>query len=141
MGREGLNWYTNTMVRRDFLILALVLATAFAFFLSVFGPPIGTRETILGRNNARVTIDFGNGTVRVFEGPVLAGTTILHVLRASAKTGRISFDLSPAMDASGLRIGGVQSWAVWLNNVWVAGPLQYQLVSRGDSILFRYAKN
>ncbi len=125
LGAVALIFFQNDAFYRDF--------TGY-FTLS---PPPPARQF----RSARVTIDFGNGTKRAFEGESQAGMTILSALRLSGDTGRFKI----ATDERGaiLSIAGVRNalgkrWRVYRNDSMVQDLPGHIGVAAGDRITLRY---
>jgi hypothetical protein len=92
-------------------------------------------------SSVRVTIDFGNGTVRAFEGRVEEVMTALAVLRASAKAGDLAVETSNRGEL--LLIGEVENDGAHAWTFAVNGKNQGTIpgivdVSPGDQLQFAF---
>ena len=127
------------MWRSQSFLFAALLAVSFVFavVLALRGLDSGGGLMLPSRSDhARVTLDFANGTVRAFEGPVPRSMTIAHALRASAKAGHFTFDIAPVTGAGGLMIEGFTNWQVLHNGAAVSKQLDQTFVRQGDALLF-----
>ena len=125
LGAVALIFFENDSFYRDFT----------GYFDS--SPPLAIREF----RAARVTIDFGNGTKRAFEGESQAGMTILSALRLSGDVGQ--FKTATNERGAIVAIAGVgnamgKRWRVYRNGAAVEDLPGHIGVEAGDRIMLRY---
>jgi hypothetical protein len=88
---------------------------------------------------ARLVIDFGNGTKRVFRGDVAEGMTVYDALLASQEVGGLSFSLN---GEEVNEIGGVKNnsheWRYYVNGKSAKTAPQFEEVKPGYEIVFRF---
>ena len=68
-------------------VLLLILSSA-----AVFWVPQALQPKIIGQAN--LTIDFGNGNKRAFEGNIVENETLIDVLNQAARAGEFSYKLN-----------------------------------------------
>ncbi|MDP3727108.1 MAG: hypothetical protein Q8R35_00535 [bacterium] len=98
-------------------------------------PPAGAFHT------ARITIDFGNGTKRAFEGAPGDGMTILSALRLAEEAGQFSVrtdSVGNITTVAGVRNGGGKRWRAYRNAAPVSDLPGHIEVRAGDRILLAY---
>lgn len=90
---------------------------------------------------ARLTIDFGNGTKRAFEGESDNGMTILSALRLSGEAGQFE-SMADArgqiVSIAGVKNGSGKRWRAYRNGVAATDLPGHIEVQPGDRIVFRY---
>ncbi|OHA08384.1 MAG: hypothetical protein A3B37_01620 [Candidatus Sungbacteria bacterium RIFCSPLOWO2_01_FULL_59_16] len=89
----------------------------------------------------RLTIDFGNGTKRAFEGEAQVGMTALSALRASQEAGTFGVrtdDRGRVLEIAGIAAGGGREWRILLNGSPIQDLPGHVEIKPGDKILFRY---
>lgn len=89
----------------------------------------------------RVTIDFGNGKKRAFEGEVVTAMSAAEALREAQKIG--SFSLKIMLNGDIAELGGFISgptkrWRWYLNNSAESRPILDVTIGGGDKILLKY---
>lgn len=95
----------------------------------------------ISNNVGHVTIDFGNGRMRAFEGQVQSGMTILSALNVSSRAGK--FDAKADERGRIVNIDGVKNnsgkrWQTYLNETIVHSEPADTLIRGGDDIAFRF---
>lgn len=90
---------------------------------------------------ARLTIDFGNGQKRAFEGQANAGMTALAALRVSQAAG--GFEAVTSQRGEVVRIADVANsaakrWRIYVNGTPTADLPGHTEIQPGDRITFRY---
>lgn len=120
----------------SFLILSGFLIFQFSYLKS----GLKTQSPkIIGR--ASLTIDFGNGEKRAFEGEIAEGETLVHALGQAAKAGNFSYkldeknNLAAIDDFSG---GKNKSWFWYLNGEKISKPINEISLKSGDKILIKH---
>lgn len=122
---------------------ALILAEQAAFdrdFQTYFSTLPAPRRDSPSRP-VRVTIDFGNGKKRAFEGGVETGMTIISALRASEAAGRFEARLDErggVVRIAELERSGLKQWRVYLNSAAIQDLPGHIEIRSGDRIVFRY---
>lgn len=101
-----------------------------------------TIPTVFKEKNpfVRVTVDFGDGRRRAFEGKVLSPITAFEALQASQTAGGFSLNITLAgdiADIDGVR-PGEKRWRWYLNGFAEERPILDVPVFGGDKILVKY---
>lgn len=89
----------------------------------------------------RVTVDYGGGKKRAFQGNITEPLSAAVAIQASAKAGKFSlhFDMRGNItDVDGVRPRGQETWFWYLNGVLQSRPVQDVVVRNGDQILLAY---
>lgn len=97
--------------------------------------------SIAGFHTARLTIDFGNGSRRAFEGESRAGMTILSALRLAGEAGRFSIVTDARgqiVAVAGVKSGARNQWRAYRNGAAVADLPGHTEIRAGDRIVLRY---
>lgn len=94
---------------------------------------------IIGK--AELTIDFGNGEKRVFEGEIIENETLIDVLTQASLAGKFSYKLDnknnlAAIENFAAKAG--KSWHWRLNDEKISKPLNEIILKSGDKILIKY---
>ncbi len=140
--RQHHNGYWVIAVGGFFGAVALIFFQNEAFYrdfteyLSVSPPP-----SIRQFRSVKVTIDFGNGTKRAFEGAAGAGMTVLSALRLSGDTGQ--FGIKTDREGAITFIAGVPNspakrWRVYRNGAMAEDLPGHIGVEAGDQVTLRY---
>lgn len=125
LGAVVLIFTQNERFYRDFLNYSRVLPS----------PPAGEFHT------ARITIDFGNGTRRAFEGPLEEGMTILSALRSAEEAGQFTVRTDTVGNITaiaGVRNAGGKRWRSYQNGTALADLPGHTSIRAGDRILLAY---
>lgn len=120
----GFIFFENDLFYRDF-----------AEYFSSFAPPAPEVSP------TRVTIDFGNGKRRAFEGEVERGTTAVLALRASEAAGgfhAVTDDHGRIVSIAGVKNDDGRKWRAYRNNAFVGDIPGNVEIGPGDRITFRY---
>lgn len=130
-----------------FSAIALLIMVAFAVF-SFSSNKLGDKlvvapETpkIIGR--AVLTIDFGNGTKRAFEGDVVENETLLDALTLTSKAGNFRYELDKKMNLAAIETFTAtngKKWQLRINDKKIDKPLSEVILKDGDNILIKYTK-
>ena len=140
--RQHHNGYWVIVLGGFFGAVALIFFQNDAFYRDftgyfTFTPSPSARQF----RSVRLTIDFGNGTQRAFEGASESGMTILSALRLSGDTGKFKI----ITDARGVlvSIAGVgnapaKRWRVYVNGSMVEDLPGHISLQAGDQITLRY---
>src|SRR3989344_900559 len=121
IGAVALIFFQNEAFYRDFLTYARV------------PPPPPVAEL----RSARLTIDFGNGTKRAFEGESGTDMTILSALRLSGEAGgfeSMTDARGQIVSVAGVRNSGGKRWRVYRNGTVAADLPGHIDVEPGDRI-------
>lgn len=94
---------------------------------------------IIGK--AILTIDFGGGKKRAFEGEIIENETLVDILNQVSKAGSFSYKLDEKS-----RLVAVESflkddkkfWQSYVNNQKIDEPLSEIIIKNGDDILIKY---
>lgn len=125
LGAVALIFVQNEAFYRDFLRYSRVLPS----------PPAGEFHT------ARITIDFGNGRKRAFEGAPEEGMTILSALRSAEEAGQFTVRTDAAGNVTTIadvRNNGGKRWRAYRNGASVNDLPGHAEVRAGDRILLAY---
>lgn len=90
---------------------------------------------------ATLTIDFGSGKKRSFEGDIVENETFADILNQASKAGSFSYKLDGES-----RLVAVESflkddkkfWQSYVNNQKINKPLSEIIIKNGDDILIKY---
>lgn len=121
-----------------FLVAAALAAGALFVFLVLLRGPAVIRPT--EPHFAVLTVDFNNGTMRAFEGPVVANMTAAHALRASAIAGGFLLEIPSPPASEEIIIEGRKGWRAWRNGRELFGRLDTVLLQAGDTLFLRAKK-
>jgi len=103
---------------------------------------------IIGK--AELTIDFGNGKKRVFEGDIVERETLVGVLIQASKAGNFSYKLDGGDNLAIVSLWDIsqgeknftakagKSWHWYLNDKKLNKSLNEIILKNGDKILIRY---
>lgn len=125
MGAVALIFFQNDAFYRDFT----------GYFASS-SPPL-----VRQFRSARVTIDFGNGTKRAFEGESQAGMTIISALRLSGDAGQFKIttdERGAIVSIAGVRNASGKRWRVYRNGLIGEDLPGHIGIEAGDRITLRY---
>ena len=87
-----------------------------------------------------LTIDFGNGEKRSFEGKIIERETLFDALIQASKAGNFSYKLDEKSNLAAVESfvkNGAKSWHWYLNGKKISKPYEISLHA-GDKILIRY---
>ena len=114
-------------------LLILVISGAVVFWFS-------SQKT--GRDGSVVlTIDFGNGEKRAFEGDIVENETVLDALILVSKAGDFRYKLDKKMNLAAIETftaTGGKTWQWYINDKKVAKPLNETILKADDRILIKY---
>ncbi len=135
--------YWTALLMAFAAVLAVIFSEDDKFYRDFERYFSGLQPSISGRATlpTRLTIDFGNGERRAFQGEVEDGMTILAALFASQTAGRFSVSTDSrgrVIDIAGIRAGGGRAWRVYLNDAPIQDLPGHTEIQPGDKILFRY---
>ena len=94
---------------------------------------------IIGK--AVLTIDFGDGKERNFEGEIINGETLFDALNQASKAGNFSYKLDEKNSLAAIDSftrNKNKSWHWYLNDKKIDKPLREIILKSGDEILFQY---
>lgn len=140
----------NTSRNRLYWFLAIaaaVLAVAFiflaneSFYRDYQGYFTKDQEPPHAPATARLTIDFGDGRRRAFEGEVAVGMTALSALRTAQAAGSFSLAINQngeVNEIGGLANSGGRKWRAYRNGALLTDVPGHAEVAAGDRIIFRY---
>lgn len=121
-------------------ILLLILSGSLVFR---FSPgqflPLSQSPKIIGE--ASLTVDFGNGEKRSFEGEIVENETLIDVLSQSAKAGNFSYKFDEKINLSVIDnfwSNENKSWRWYINNEKINEPINEISLKSGDKILIKY---
>ncbi|MBI4132435.1 MAG: hypothetical protein HY474_02270 [Candidatus Sungbacteria bacterium] len=120
----ALIFFQNEAFYRDFLTYLRIEPS----------PPAASRP-------ARLTIDFGGGRKRAFEGQIEEGMTILAALRRSGEAGEFAVltDARGEITAvAGIRSSAAKRWRIYRNGAAVTDLAGHVELQPGDRIEMRY---
>ena len=123
------------------LLLLILSAGAIFWFsgkrqdndISLSGPKI------IGQ--AELTIDFGNGEKRVFEGEIIEGETLVDALNQAANAGLFYYQLDGENNVAAIESytsNKNKSWYWYLDDKKVGGSSKGIILKSGDKILIKY---
>ncbi len=116
-------------------VAVLLLILSWIFILQFSGAnklKDGTIQAPKIIGTAFLTIDFGNGQKRAFEGAIVENETVVDALNQASKAGGFSIETFVANKE--------KSWHWYLNNQSVKSPLHEIILSPNDEILIKYAR-
>ena len=90
---------------------------------------------------ASLTVDFGNGERRAFEGSIIENETLIDVLNQAARAGEFSYKLNGGTDLASigeLANDGKKSWHWYLNGEKINKRPSEITVKPGSNILIKY---
>lgn len=125
MGAVALIFFENDAFYRDF-----------TGYVASTSPP-----SVRQFRSARLTIDFGNGAKRAFEGKSQAGMTILSALRLSGDAGQFKIttdERGVIVSIAGVKNVSGKRWRVYQNGTAVGDLPGHIGVESGDRITLRY---
>lgn len=139
---------------RKLIVLALVFIAGFLMGRDALpGAPItdNSPEIVASKENTRLMIDYGNGTIEIFDIASLTATSTLASvmvgLDAEGKIDLASKDYGGEMGLFIEKINGVPSkpssdswWQFWVNNVYSNTGASSYAVKPGDIIEFKFTK-
>lgn len=126
------------------LIIAAVLLLILSGFLVFLFPsrrfePKASVSKIIGK--ASLTIDFGNGKKRAFEGNIIENETPIDVLNQAAKAGNFSYKLDEKSNLAAIDnfgSGKNKSWRWYLNGEKINKSVNEISLKSGDKILIKH---
>jgi len=135
---------SQTKKNDSILILSAVLLLILSGLLVFLFSPgqylsLSSAPKIIG--GASLTIDFGNGEKRAFEGGIIKNETLIDVLNQAARAGDFSYKLNEESDLAsigGLVGGGKKSWHWYLNEKKINRQPGEITVKPNDRILIKY---
>ena len=136
---------TNENQRKDLFLISisilLVVLTVFIIFQfsSFLLNPRKSLHRIIG--SAYLTIDFGNGTKRVFNGEIVENENLLDVLTQTSKAGVFSYGLNEKNDLISVDTfmnNSKKSWYWYLNGEKINKKPGEANVKSNDNILIKY---
>ncbi len=120
--------------------VVLILVIGISFFYVTFNLPVSNPG-----DSARLTIKFGDGQTRAFEGAVEKDMTVLQALNSASRGGGFDVRYSLGKDGSvnlasiDSLFNGAKSWHFYLNGGLIeAGELDKVRIKKGDLIEARY---
>ncbi len=131
---------TNYPFRNYWFWVVLILVVGISFFYITFNLPASNSG-----DSAQLTIKFGDGQTRAFEGAVEKDMTVLQALNSASRGG--SFDLRYFLDKSGDvnlasidgAMNGPKNWHFYLNGELIKTEgLDKVKINKGDLIEARY---
>ena len=131
---------TNYPFKNYWFWVVLILVVGVSFFYITFNLPASN-----GGDSARLTIKFGDGQTRVFEGAIEKDMTVLRALNSASRGG--GFDVRYSLDKNGgvnlasigNAINGPKNWHFYLNGELIkTGELDKVRINKGDLIEARY---
>jgi len=125
-------------------VLLLVISGAVVFWFSSqrMGRDLKITQNapkIIGR--AVLTINFGNGTKRAFEGDVVENETLLDALTLASKAGNFRYKLDKKMNLATIETftaTGERKWQWYINDKKINKPLSEVILNNADTILIKY---
>lgn len=139
MRQQGLYW---TIAVAVFLAaVAVIFFQNEAFYRDFLGYFSFAPSVVSQPRTARLTIDFGDGTKRAFEGQVAGGMTIISALRVSQAAGQfeaVTDNRGQVIDIAGVKNGNKKRWEVYRNGDAVAELPGHVEIRPGDKLVFRY---
>ena len=129
----------------DYVLIttAVLLLILSGFLVFWFSPnqflPSARAPKIIGE--ASLTIDFGNGEKRAFEGEVVEGETLVHALGQAAKAGNFSYKLDGKNNLAAIddfSVSKNKSWLWYLNGEKINKPINEISLKSGDKILIKH---
>lgn len=133
-------------IKNDYI---LIIAAAFLLILGGFvifrfsyfepRPELPPSPQIIGR--AILTVDFGNGTKRAFEGEIIDNETIIGILMQASKAGSFYYKLDDKYNLAAIESyanGKNKSWQWYLNDKKINNSPGETIIKSGDNILIKY---
>lgn len=129
------------------LLLAILVVWAVLYFAyqNDFAREVSSLREYDAFGKASLLLNFGDGTMRKFEGDIVGGMTVYDALNQSAKAG--GFEVETTLEEGSVvveAIGGIRNrkdkiWHFYLNESFKnrTSPLNYSIRS-GDVVEFRY---
>lgn len=139
--------YTTISVLVFLATLMLIFSWNDAFYsdyqnyFSSNTPSLSAIDSRQANSIGRVTIDFGNGRLRAFEGEVQSGMTILAALNAASQVGKFDAKTDTQgkiVNIDGVKNNGSKRWQAYINEVPVREEPAGTLIRGGDDIYFRF---
>lgn len=137
--------YKNNYILMIIAFFLLIVSIFTVFWFSSDSFNLKTPE-IIGK--AILTIDFGNGKKRAFEGEIIKGETLVDVLSQSSKAGGFSYELNEGseivlfIDASykekNFLKNNDKSWRWYLHDKKIDRSPSEIAPKNGDDILIKY---
>ncbi|MCX6813818.1 MAG: DUF4430 domain-containing protein [Candidatus Azambacteria bacterium] len=127
-----------------FALLLLILSASVIFWFSGNKQDNNISQSapkIIGQ--AELTVDFGNGQKRVFEGEIIDGETLLDALNQASKAGNFSYKLDEKNNLAVIEDfirNNNKSWHWYLNDKKIDKSLNEIILKSGDKILIKYAQ-
>ncbi len=94
-------------------------------------------------SKAVLTIDFGDGSKRNFEGEIIDGETLFDALGQTSRAGNFSYQLDEKNNLAAIDSftrDKNKSWHWYLNDKKIDKPLGEIILKSGDKILIKYAQ-
>lgn len=142
-------WYNinveKNYIKNDYFLMAaaVLLLVLSGFLVSRFSIrsilPQAQAPQIIGK--AVLTIDFGNGEKRAFEGNIIENEILVGVLTQASKAGNFSYKLDQKNNLAAIEefiADGKKSWHWYLNGKKINKPLSEIIIKDGDDILIKY---
>lgn len=133
------------IINKDFILMIgaiflLILGGFLVFWFSSSDFRLKTQSPkIIGQ--AALTIDFGNGEKRVFEGDIVENETLANALVQASKAGDFSYKLDQKNNLAAVERftnDGKKSWHWYLNGKKIDKSLNETIIEDGDNILIKY---
>lgn len=118
----------------------LILSGILIFLFSSLQPwPQTLIPDIIGE--ASLTINFGDGKERVFEGEIIRNEALINVLVQASKAGNFSYKLDSTNNlviVENYANNKIKSWQWYLNDKKINGSPGEVILKSGDKILIKY---
>ncbi len=130
--------------KNDYILItaAVLLLILSGFLVFWFSPgqfsPLSASKII---GEASLTVDFGNGEKRAFEGSIIENETLVDVLNQAAKAGNFSYKLDEKNNLAAIdnfKSNKNKSWRWYLNDEQVNKPINEINLKSGDKILIKH---
>ena len=129
-------------MKNDYILIfsavCLLLLSGFVIFSLSFKPALISQK-IAGK--AVLTVDFGNGDKRSFEGEIIEGETVIDALTQASLAGSFSYKLDEKNNLAS--IGNFikdnnKTWQWYLNEKKISEPLNKVQLNANDRVLIKY---
>lgn len=140
----------NMNKKDDYVLMLFALLLLILSAGAIFWFPGSRRDSDILQSSARkiigkavLTVDFGDGKERNFEGEIIEGETMLEALNQASKAGNFSYKLDEKNNLAavdGFTRNKNKSWHWYLNDKKIDKPMGEIILKSGDKILIKYAK-
>ena len=123
------------------LLLILSVGAIFLFSGNKRDNDVSRSSTPKIIGEANLTVDFGDGERRAFEGSIIENETLIDVLNQAARAGEFSYKLNGKTDLASigeLADDGKKSWHWYLNGEKINKRPSEITVKPGSNILIKY---